>query len=247
MAAPQLGVSKRVFVIRHEFFTLQSPLTNIPFCVGTTSNYNSQTLASECSRIFPAEPGLLSPKSASSLPLDDFKSTYRAFQLPPRSQESLVLDLLREALMKKSPCVAVMNPRIVGQSSETFLGNEGCFSVPDWQALVERPLSIDVEFDTFDHDPNSSPFDSPNPFDPSADHLVQKKLTLREFAARSFLHEVDHLNGTIFVDKASPESFYFVANAGEAIYADELTENEMTRAPQLTLQYPVLPSYDAYA
>ncbi|MEX0690137.1 MAG: peptide deformylase [Candidatus Paceibacterota bacterium] len=77
---------------------------------------------------------------------------------------------------------AVINPEITQQSKETTMVEEGCLSVPGTFGLVERPERITLEGYT----------------------VTGKKLKIKAWGilARVFQHEVDHLNGELFIDKA---------------------------------------------
>ena len=74
-----------------------------------------------------------------------------------------------------------VNPELVSASG-TQRGLEGCLSVPNKQGVVDRPYK--VEFKAQDR--------YGNPF----------KVKVSGFTARAFCHEFDHLNGTLYVDKA---------------------------------------------
>lgn len=77
---------------------------------------------------------------------------------------------------------AVFNPEIIKKSENTVNLEEGCLSIPDTFGLVERPEKITLIG-----------------FDPTG-----KKLKIKAWGllARVFQHELDHLNGVLFVDKA---------------------------------------------
>jgi peptide deformylase len=76
---------------------------------------------------------------------------------------------------------AMINPRILTHSSETEKGWEGCLSVPGIRGLVPRHTTIQVEYTGRDG------------------RLYQQTLT--DFVARIFQHELDHLNGIVFLDR----------------------------------------------
>lgn len=76
-----------------------------------------------------------------------------------------------------------INPEIVKHSDETVSDIEGCLSVPGIYGRVERYKKIKVKA----LDINGSPI----------------RLTLTGFAARVFQHEIDHMNGKIFLDHIS--------------------------------------------
>lgn len=76
---------------------------------------------------------------------------------------------------------AMINPQILTNSSELVTGWEGCLSIPGIRGLVPRYQAIEVEYS----DRNGK--------------LHKQELT--DFAARIFQHELDHLNGIVFVDR----------------------------------------------
>lgn len=77
---------------------------------------------------------------------------------------------------------AVFNPEIVIASKETVNLDEGCLSVPGVYGAVERPARVTLK----GTDQNGKPL----------------KIKAWGLLARVFQHEVDHLNGQLFVDKA---------------------------------------------
>lgn len=81
--------------------------------------------------------------------------------------------------------VALCNPRITSSSEETELSEEGCLSVPGIEVPVERSASLTCE--AFDIDGN--------PVSIEAHGLL----------ARVLQHEIDHLNGVLVIDRATPE------------------------------------------
>ncbi len=78
---------------------------------------------------------------------------------------------------------AVINPRILDCSTEMVKGWEGCLSVTGWRGLVPRHQAIAVEYRD------------------QWGNLQQQELT--DFVARIFQHELDHLNGLVFLDRLS--------------------------------------------
>lgn len=77
----------------------------------------------------------------------------------------------------------VVNPEIVSTNEETESAAEGCLSIPGPEADVERSTMVEVR--GYDLDGN------------------EIELTREGLTARVFLHEVDHLNGTLFIDHLS--------------------------------------------
>jgi peptide deformylase len=86
-----------------------------------------------------------------------------------------------------------VNPvlRCLGDETRTFF--EGCLSVDGYVALVER--NREVEVIGLD------------------EHGVEQSWQIRGWPARILQHEVDHLNGTLYVDRMESRSFSTVANA----------------------------------
>jgi peptide deformylase len=85
------------------------------------------------------------------------------------------------------PLTVMINPTIEPVAEETFEVNEGCLSVPDLRGSLQRHLSIRVRY--LDRE--------------GAEHEDEK----RGLTAGSFQHEVDHLDGILFVDRADPRTF----------------------------------------
>jgi peptide deformylase len=77
----------------------------------------------------------------------------------------------------------MVNPEIKTSSAETEVATEGCLSVPGWQGDVERSLVVTVKGQTRRGQP--------------------MKIKVRGWMARIFQHEIDHLNGVVFIDRAS--------------------------------------------
>ena len=75
----------------------------------------------------------------------------------------------------------MINPHLLSHSQEMVKGWEGCLSVPGVRGLVPRYQAIKVEY--LDRYGN----------------LHQQELT--DFVARIFQHELDHLNGILFIDR----------------------------------------------
>ncbi len=78
----------------------------------------------------------------------------------------------------------MINPVIVEESQEKCEFNEGCLSIPNVDADVVRPATIKVRYFNYD--------------------LQEVEEELTAFAARMVQHELDHLDGILFVDHASP-------------------------------------------
>ncbi len=78
----------------------------------------------------------------------------------------------------------MINPVVLEESAEKVEYSEGCLSVPGIHCDIVRPKRIKISY----YDEN----------------LVKKEEELDKFACRMVQHELDHLEGVIFVDKAAP-------------------------------------------
>ena len=76
----------------------------------------------------------------------------------------------------------IVNPEITRLSKETMLGVEGCLSIPNIVGDVERSIQATVKGQNRRGQP--------------------VKLKLSGWVARIFQHEIDHLNGVLFIDRA---------------------------------------------
>lgn len=97
------------------------------------------------------------------------------------SQRVMVVDL--SALDGQENLVTFINPEIVEQEGEV-LHEEGCLSLPEVWETVKRPARVKVR--ALDREGN--------PFEMEGE----------EFLCRAICHEVDHLDGVLFVDRLSP-------------------------------------------
>jgi peptide deformylase len=97
------------------------------------------------------------------------------------AQRVLVVDVAREG--EPPQPMRIANPEILWHSDETMLNNEGCLSLPEHYADVARPAAIRLRY--LDHENE-----------------------IREIEAKGLLatclqHEIDHLDGVLFVDHIS--------------------------------------------
>jgi peptide deformylase len=93
----------------------------------------------------------------------------------------LVIDVSKEGEDKR-PLVFI-NPEIITSSDERSVYEEGCLSIPDYYAEVERPAMVTVK---------------------SIDREGKEQLTEADgLLATCLQHEIDHLNGVLFIDHIS--------------------------------------------
>ena len=83
---------------------------------------------------------------------------------------------------EKNP-IAMINPEIVWESEETVAHEEGCLSIPEYLEQVVRPDRVKVRFLNLDGEKQEI----------DADGLL----------ARVVQHEIDHINGVLFIDHLS--------------------------------------------
>lgn len=84
----------------------------------------------------------------------------------------------------KDQLIVLINPEIVWASEDKKVWDEGCLSVPDFSDMVERPARVRVRASGLDG----------APFELDAEGLL----------AVCVQHEIDHLNGKVFVEYLSP-------------------------------------------
>ena len=93
----------------------------------------------------------------------------------------LVIDLAKEG-EEPAPHVFV-NPEILESSEQRSTYEEGCLSIPDYYAEVERPASVRATY--IDRDGR------------------QQEIMAEGLMATCLQHEIDHLNGVLFIDHIS--------------------------------------------
>ena len=94
----------------------------------------------------------------------------------------LVCDVARED--EDPQPIKLINPEIVWASDEIRIAEEGCLSLPDHFAEIERPVAVRVRF----LDQNGEP----------------QEIEADELLAACVQHEMDHLEGILFIDYLSP-------------------------------------------
>jgi len=88
-----------------------------------------------------------------------------------------------EADAQKRGYKALINPKIISSDGETISENEGCLSVPDFRADVKRAETVVVE----GLDRNGK----------------QVRINANGLLSVILQHEIDHLNGILFIDRIS--------------------------------------------
>ena len=95
----------------------------------------------------------------------------------------LVMDCVKDEDAAPRP-MALLNPRVVSASEERRTYEEGCLSIPDQYADVERPAEVEVEWLGLDGKLHRERFDG--------------------LWSVCVQHEIDHLDGKLFIDYLKP-------------------------------------------
>jgi peptide deformylase len=102
-------------------------------------------------------------------------------------QEGLPADELAARGRTPVPFHVIINPRLEVVEAGPAIYYEGCLSVPEFVAQVPRALAVRVE---------------------ALDHRGQPvTIDARGWYARILQHEIDHLRGTLYIDRMDPRSF----------------------------------------
>ena len=78
-----------------------------------------------------------------------------------------------------------LNPEILAMPGEMKLGGEGCLSVPEMRGVVSRSQQIVLRYRDLDFEEHTD--------------------TVSGFTAVIFQHEIDHLDGVLYIDKMEKE------------------------------------------
>lgn len=108
-------------------------------------------------------------------------------------------DIAQEQLAAKErrpvPFHVLINPKVVWQSEETREFFEGCLSLPGYTAIVRRARAVKVE--CLDEKGNS------------------RSIEAAGWYARILQHEIDHLQGRLYIDRMETRSFSSLDNFSE--------------------------------
>ncbi|UBF26783.1 peptide deformylase [Kovacikia minuta CCNUW1] len=95
------------------------------------------------------------------------------------NKQVIVVDLQPDEAA--TPPLILINPVVTKTSSDLSVTQEGCLSIPNVYLDVKRPAAIEVSF--------------------KDEHGRPQKLAATELLACCIQHEIDHLNGVLFVDR----------------------------------------------
>ncbi len=105
----------------------------------------------------------------------------------------------------KVPLTILVNPIIEELGEERFDNYEGCLSVPNIRGLVSRSMRIRIR--AWDRDGND----------------IDEEIV--GITAGTYQHEVDHLNGTLFLDRVTDSKTLCTWDAFKRFYEAEFAEN----------------------
>ena len=106
---------------------------------------------------------------------------------------------------------ALINPEVIRTEGKTITEQEGCLSVPEIYGLVDRPQKAKIKALLEDG--------------------TEVRLKASGYLARTLLHEIDHLDGILFIDhiKDDPTAFSRMNNKGDLVpiedYDSEIANN----------------------
>jgi peptide deformylase len=98
---------------------------------------------------------------------------------------SLLRVIVVDVAPEKIPApFALVNPEVIAKSAEMATREEGCLSLPDQYAEVTRPARVKVRYQD--------------------EQGIKREIEAEGLLAACLQHEIDHLNGVLFVDYLSP-------------------------------------------
>lgn len=109
---------------------------------------------------------------------------------------------------------ALINPEVIKTDGKIVKDFEGCLSVPEIYGHVSRPYKVKIKAQLEDGN--------------------EVRIKAEGFLARTLMHEIDHLNGILFIDhiKDDPEAFYRMNDKGDLEPVKDY-ENEIRNNPNL--------------
>ena len=115
--------------------------------------------------------------------LDDMAETMRAAQgVGLAAPQVGILRRIVVVEVEEGNLIELINPKIIAYAGEQE-GTEGCLSVPNKWGTVKRPMHVTVRA--------------------LSRHGEEFEITGSGFLARAFCHELDHLDGKLYIDIAS--------------------------------------------
>lgn len=105
--------------------------------------------------------------------------------------------------------IALINPEITSYSDEKEKDWEGCLSIPGIRGLVPRHKTINVKYQTRDGEEVEDQF--------------------HDFIARIFQHELDHLDGIVFLDRMESNTEIITEKEYQKLMTNEMEETNLEK------------------
>ncbi|ALI55488.1 peptide deformylase [Celeribacter marinus] len=115
----------------------------------------------------------------------------------------MVMDCVKEEGGTPAP-MTLVNPHVVWESEERNVYEEGCLSIPGQYADVERPKMVRVTWQDIEGKAHEQEFD--------------------ELWATCVQHEIDHLNGTLFIDYLKPMKRQMITRKMQKLKREQMRE-----------------------
>ncbi|MDD8017610.1 MAG: peptide deformylase [Bacteroidota bacterium] len=127
------------------------------------------------------------------------------------AKQILVIDISDNEEWKDTKPLVVINPEIIDEEGEWEF-EEGCLSIPDIREKVWRPEKITLRYNDV--------------------NMKERKLEADGLLARVLQHEIDHLNGILFIDHISAAKRTLLKSKLTKVSKGEIeTEYEVVAAP----------------
>ena len=117
----------------------------------------------------------------------------------------IVMDCAKKEDEEPDPIIMV-NPLITAASEEKSVYEEGCLSIPDHFAEITRPELVQVQWVDLDGKQHSQEFDG--------------------LKSTCIQHEIDHLNGKLFIDYLGPMKRQLITRKMQKLKREKLRGNE---------------------
>ena len=183
----------------------------------TTPDPRLRARSAKVREITPEVKQIIADMTESSLDWDQ-KHPYElsaAMAAPQRgvNQRSLIV---RDDLDNKdvNTFTALINPEVIRTEGKTVKDYEGCLSVPEIYGMVARPDKVKIKATLEDG--------------------TEVRLKAAGYLARTLQHEIDHLNGILFIDhiRDDDNAFYRMSDKGDLEPITDY-ENEIKNNPDL--------------
>lgn len=139
----------------------------------------------------------------------ELSAAIAAPQLGINQRIILVRDNLEDK--KKNTFTALIDPEVIKTEGKMIEDYEGCLSVPSIYGLVARPQKVKIKA--------------------ILENGQEVRIKATDYLARTLLHEIDHLDGILFIDhiKDNPGAFYRMNDKGDlepVNYEKEIKNNK---------------------